>query len=197
MIAMVSGVVAHREAGAVVVEVGGVGYLVHVADPGAVPPVGQDVVLHTSLQVREDSMTLYGFRDRAGLALFDLLLSASGVGPKLALACLATMPPGILVAAIASGDLAVLTQVPGVGRKVAQRMVLELKDKVGASELDVDLIEVGEPAVSGGVRATVTEALVGLGYAGGEVRRALDGLDGEDEQELLRRALRRLAGAPA
>ncbi len=202
MIAMVRGRVVHRDATSVVVDVSGVGYLVHVADPMAVPPIGEEVVLHTSLQVREDSMTLYGFTDRAGLALFDLLLSASGVGPKLALACLATLPAANLRQAIAAGDVAMLTQVPGIGKKVAQRMVLELKDKVGASgEVDLEALTANGAtvvgSVGGGTRASVTDALAGLGYGMPEIRAALDGLDVDveatDEAEVLRLALRSLA----
>lgn len=196
MIAMVTGTVRHRDAGAVVVDVAGVGYLVHLADPSTIPPVGQEVTLHTSLQVREDSMTLYGFVDRAGLVLFELLLTSSGVGPKLALACLATMPPASLRSAIATGDLTTLTTVPGVGKKVAQRMVLELKDKVGGVGGDLDLTD-APTAAAAGPRATVTEALQGLGYAATEIREALADLDGEDEAELLRLVLRRLARTSA
>ena len=198
MIAMLRGTVVHRDATSLVIDVNGVGYVVHVADPGAVPPIGQDVVLHTSLQVREDSMTLFGFTDRVGLTLFDLLLSASGVGPKLALACLATLPANTLRSAVAEGDVAMLTQVPGVGKKVAQRMILELRDKMGGSaDLDLEALTANGATVVGGAgggpRASVTEALLGLGYAAAEVRGALDGLDEPDESELLRLALRRLA----
>lgn len=196
MIAMVRGVVAHRDIAKVVVDVHGVGYVVHVADPSTVPALGAEIVLHTSLQVREDSMTLYGFPDRAGLALFDLLLTSSGVGPKLALACLATMPPSALRQAIASADLATLSTVPGVGKKVAQRMVLELKDKVGGMGGDLDLSELATPEPAG-PRAAVHEALAGLGYVPSEIRAVLQDLDGEDEAELLRMALRRLAKANA
>jgi holliday junction DNA helicase RuvB len=132
VIAHLRGRVAHRTATDVVVDVQGVGYLVHVAAGERVPPHGELVELHTSLQVREESMTLYGFLDRGSLTLFELLLTSSGVGPKLALAALGTHRPDVLRTAIASGDLPTLTAVPGVGKKVAERLVLELKDKVGS-----------------------------------------------------------------
>ena len=119
MIAHVRGRVSHRGTEFVVVDVGGVGYLVHVASLDRVPPRGEDVELHTSLQVREDSMTLYGFPDRADLELFDLLLTSSGVGPKLALAALRTHRADVLRTAIATGDVATLTAVPGIGKKSA------------------------------------------------------------------------------
>lgn len=196
MIAHLRGRVAARSAGTVVVDVNGVGYLVNVAG-GTIPPRGEPVELHTSLQVREDSMTLYGFGERASLDLFELLLTSSGVGPKLALAALATHRPDALRRAIAEGDIDVLTLVPGIGKKVAQRLVLELRDKVGA---------VGEFEVRGGDGAAapaspvteVREALLGLGYSAGEVQTAMAELDtSEDAGEMLRRALRLLgSGVP-
>lgn len=196
MIAQLRGEVVHRELHRCVVDVGGVGYLVHVADASHLPAIGQPVVLHTSLQVREDSMTLYGFRELAALALFEVLLTSSGVGPKLALAALGTLAPTRLRQAIASGDLATLATIPGVGKKVAQRMVLELKDKVGGVGGDLELADIDTGPVAGPL-AAVHEALSGLGYGPQEVRVALRDLDGDDEAVLLRAALRRLAGASA
>ena len=171
------------------VDVNGVGYLVHVAGV-EIPPRGEPVELHTSLQVREDSMTLYGFGDRSSLELFELLMTSSGVGPKLALAALTTHPPDQLRRAIADQDLDVLTLVPGIGKKVAQRLILELRDKVGG---------VGEFEVRGGdgaavattPRSEVREALLGLGYSAGEVQAALAEVDAPDDaSELLRGALK-------
>jgi holliday junction DNA helicase RuvA len=198
VIAHLRGRVVHRSVSDVVVDVHGVGYLVHVPAGERVPPQGQTVELHTSLQVREESMTLYGFLDRGSLTLFELLLTSSGVGPKLALAALGTHRPDVLRTAIASGDLTSLTAIPGVGKKVAERLVLELKDKVGS-------VGAGAPTgVAGGTAtadphavAEVREALVGLGYAATEIQAALAALgplDGLETSELLRRALRQLAG---
>lgn len=193
MIASLRGRVAHRDAGTVVVDVHGVGYLVHVAPSEPVPARGEEVELHTSLQVREDSLTLYGFADRGSLALFELLLGSSGVGPKLALACLGTHRPDVLRTALAGGDVATLTAVPGVGKKVAERLVLELGDKVAGPV----------PVPSNGARGSagddqlgeVRDALLGLGYSSAEVQDALGALDGavDDTSGLLRRALRHLA----
>ncbi len=194
VIAHLRGRVAARAASHVVVDVGGVGYLVHVPGTDRVPPRGEPVELHTSLQVREDSMTLYGFPDRLALETFELLLTSSGVGPKLALAALATHRPDLLRQAIAGEDVAALTAIPGVGRKVAQRLVLELRDKVGG--LDGELPGAG---VSDGTHtplAEVRDALVTLGYGAGEVQTALADLEPDGEvSELLRRALRTLGGA--
>jgi len=189
MIAVVRGEVLDRSEGAVVVDVQGVGYRVLVPVGTAIPVPGRTVTLHTSLQVREDSMTLYGFLGRDELRLFELLLTSSGVGPRLALAALTALRPAVLEAAIADGDLAVLTSVPGIGRKVAERLVLELKDRVGSA--------MGSPAGSVAARddgavAAVREALAGFGFTPVEVRGALAQLDAgadEDSGALLRRAL--------
>lgn len=212
MIAQLRGRVAHRDLGRVVVDVGGVGYLVHVVAGERIPPRGEPVELHTSLQVREDAMTLYGFTDRDALVLFELLLTASGVGPKLALAAVGTHRPDVLRTAIGGADVATLTDIPGVGRKVAERLVLELKEKVG-------LPAAGLPAPGGTpgpdaeptALAEVRDALLGLGYSAGEVQQALATLAAEaaegaggggsdpapDTSTLLRRALRTLAGSTA
>jgi holliday junction DNA helicase RuvA len=199
VIAFLRGRVAHRRLGAVIVDVQGVGYLVHVTAGESLPAQGEPVELHTSLQVREDSMTLYGFVDRAALTLFELLLTSSGVGPKLALAALATHRPDVLRTAIGGGDVATLTAIPGVGKKVAERLVLELRDRVGGVP--------GTPAATAGQAGTTAEpaavaevrdALLGLGYSAGEVQSVLASLDPvhtTDTSELLRRALRQLGSA--
>jgi Holliday junction DNA helicase RuvA len=201
VIAHLAGTVAHRDATSVVVDVGGVGYLVHVTPADDVPAVGQPVRLHTSLQVREESMTLYGFTSPASLRLFELLLTSSGVGPKLALAALATHQPDVLRVAIAGADLATLTAVPGIGRKVAERLVLELKDKVGSVGAAIDPVSVaaGDGAPSGDHIDEVRDALLGLGYSSAEVQRALARIDepAADTAVLLRDALRVLGGTAA
>jgi holliday junction DNA helicase RuvA len=198
VIAHLRGRVAHRDAGSVVVDVGGVGYLVHVTPGDRIPPRGEPVELHTSMQVREESMTLYGFTDRTSLALFELLLTSSGVGPKLALAALGTHRPDVLRTEIAGADLPTLTAIPGVGKKVAERLVLELKDKVGGAT-GGELASVTAGADAGTVDE-VRDALLGLGYSAGEVQQALaavvaDGGIGAPTSELLRRCLRHLGAA--
>jgi holliday junction DNA helicase RuvA len=201
VIAHVRGRVAHRGAGTVVVDVGGVGYLVHVTGAAPLPARGEQVELHTSLQVREDSMTLYGFLDHGSLELFELLLSSSGVGPKLALAALGTQRPEVLRTAIAGGDLATLTTVPGIGKKVAERLVLELKDKVGMgleTHADAGAAATG---VAGDRDRELRDALTALGYTAGEVQEAVAALHAAgatgDTAELLRLALRELSGHAA
>lgn len=196
MIAHVRGEVMDRDAASVVVDVAGIGYLVHVTPGDRVPPRGQTVVLHTSLQVREDSLSLYGFTQRASLVLFELLISSSGVGPKLAMAALGTHHPDVLRVAIAGADIPTLTQIPGVGKKVAQRLVLELKDRVGAlAPAAEDTGDGPGPPTDVSVTGEVRDALLALGYSAGEVRAALSNtrVDGDvDAAQLLRAALRTL-----
>lgn len=198
MIGHLRGTVAQRDADTVVVDVHGVGYLVHVPSGAEVPARGQEVELATSLQVREDSMTLYGFTDPSSKVLFELLLTASGVGPKLAMAVLSTHRPATVHRAIVTGDLDTLVAVPGVGKKSAQRIVLELQSKLGS--LSQDLSSPGGVAVVGageadGPEAEVREALVALGYAPAEVAAALAAIDLDgDTPTLLRRALSSLGG---
>jgi Holliday junction DNA helicase RuvA len=193
MIARLRGEVLERGDGMVVVDVGGVGYLVHLPTSTQVPARGQAVELHTSLQVREDSMTLYGFTTASELRLFELLISSSGVGPKLALSVLSTLRPPAVESAIATGDVAMLTSVPGIGRKVADRLILELRDRV--APLDA----VGAPGSDGGQDASavaeVRAALSGFGFTPGEVQAALAAVTAtgdESASELLRQALQRL-----
>ena len=153
----------------VVVEVGGVGLAVQ-ATPATLATLrtGEEATLSTALVVREDSLTLFGFADQAARDLFGLLQTVSGIGPRIALATLAVLDPEQLRAALAEGNLTVLTQVPGIGRKGAERMVIELRDKVGA------LPAAAAPSVNGAVRGSVVEALVGLGFPAKQAEQAVD-----------------------
>lgn len=132
MIGHLAGVVAERDQTSVVVDVHGVGYVVHVAPSMLVPPRGAPIALHVHLHVREDALTLYGFVERSAKMLFELLLGSSGVGPRLALAALGSIGAERVATAIAAGDIATLTEIPGVGRKVAERLVLDLQDRIGS-----------------------------------------------------------------
>lgn len=200
MIGHVRGRVTERDAGTVIVDVDGVGYLVHVADPSVVPAPGGEVHLHTSLQVRDDAMDLYGFPDRDALRLFEQLMSASGVGPKLALAALRTHRPATLRRAIAEGDLETLKAVPGVGDKSAQRLVVELEGDI-TLEPSGAAGEAGGADEQAGALAEVRDALLALGYNAGEAQAALGELDLPEQadngdlsdgevSELVREALR-------
>lgn len=171
MIASVRGEVVEIALDHAVVEAAGVGYKV-MCTPSTLATLrrGSDTRLITAMIVREDSQTLYGFADADARDLFGTLLGVSGVGPKIALATLAVYDAPTLRQALADGDVTALTRVPGIGKRGAERMVLELRDKIGASPA------AGGPAVVGGnaVRAPVVEALVGLGFAAKQAEEATD-----------------------
>jgi len=169
----------------VLVEVGGVGYLVSVTPRtfGELEPTSS-AFLHVHHHIREDAQTLYGFLDRLERETFETLLTVHGVGPSMAIAVLSTHSPGTLVDIVASSDIASLTTVPGVGRKTAERIIMELKDKLQLPVLD----DGGSPTAS--VAANVRDALSGLGYSADEIREVLRSVpNGLDEAESLRLAL--------
>lgn len=178
----------------VVIELGGAGLAVQ-ATPATLAGLrsGTEAHLWTSLVVREDSLTLYGFADVEARDLFGLLQTASGVGPRLALATLAVLPPDQLCRALADGNVAKLTQVPGIGKKSAERLILELRDKVGATAAPG-----GAPGGDHAqVRSEVSEALVGLGFSWKQAEQSVEavlsgpGMDGAglDTAAVLRKAL--------
>ncbi|MET7640546.1 Holliday junction branch migration protein RuvA [Streptomyces sp. NPDC005438] len=201
MIAFVSGPVAALAPDSAVIEVGGVGLAVQ-CTPGTLASLraGEDARLATSLVVREDSLTLYGFADDDERQVFELLQTASGVGPRLAQAMLAVHTPDALRLAFSSGDEKALTAVPGIGKKGAQKLLLELKDRLGAPG------SVGQPrpaspaSAPAGWREQLLAALVGLGYAQREAEEAVTSVAPRAEEaggepsvpELLRAALRSL-----
>jgi Holliday junction DNA helicase RuvA len=170
-----------------VIEASGVGYKV-MATPATLSTLrrGTDTRLITAMIVREDSMTLYGFADSAARDLFLTLIGVSGVGPKLALATLAVHDPDALRRALADGDVTTLTRVPGIGKRGAERMVLELRDKVGPCGPTA-----GASAVNGhAVRGPVVEALVGLGFAVKQAEDATDKVLGGEPESSTAAALR-------
>ncbi len=206
MIAYVRGRVAAVHLTSAVVEVGGIGLDV-LCTPGTLATLrtGVEATLPTSMVVREDSMTLFGFLDEDEKALFELVQTASGVGPKLAQALLAVLPPDDFRAAVAADDVKTLTRVPGIGQKGAQRIILELKDRIGAP---TDRSAAAGPAPSAGLgeawRDQVQQGLVGLGWSAKEADRAIgqvadqiagDPLAAADVGALLRAALRTLSKA--
>ena len=193
MIGSVRGSVLERSAvGEVLVEVGGVGYRVLVplsAVPALAPGTG--AFLFTHLHVRDDAMVLYGFPTREERDTFEVLIGASGVGPKLALAILSVHSPAALQRALVDDDLDALTLVPGVGKRTALRLAVELK-----ARLDVPDVETIGGAAAPSARSEVRAALSGLGYEPDEVRDVLAQVDGDGSvEELLRDALKMLAVA--
>lgn len=203
MIAFVKGTVAEVSLSSVVVEVGGVGLEVN-CTPHTIASLrtGAEAVLPTSMIVREDSMTLFGFLDDDEKSLFEMLLTASGVGPKLAQAMLAVLSPDDLRRAVTTEDVKALTRVPGIGQKGAQRIILELKDRIGApSGGPQPRVAASAPRVAAW-REQVHGGLVGLGWSAKEADKALDAVAPEAEESaepdvaaLLRSALRSLSRA--
>jgi holliday junction DNA helicase RuvA len=186
MIGFLHGTVVERSGDRAVIDVGGIGYgvLVSASTLGALPPTGRKARVLTHLQVRDDQLVLYGFATSEERDLFLLLLGVSGIGPKVALAILSVLSADALRRAILAGDADAITVVPGVGKRVAARIVLDLREKLGG--------EVEVPAE--GPLVEVREALSGMGLGPDEVRTALDGIepDGRPVEELLRTALQRV-----
>lgn len=199
MIAQLRGTIVDSSLGEVVLDVHGVGYRIFVAPGTRVGVVGQELTVHTSLVVREDALDLYGFVDVTARTLFTTLLGVAGVGPKLALAALGTLGADGLRRAVVTEDIAALTVVPGIGKKGAQRMILELQEKLGSLTDHDGMPAAAGPAANGhDVRTEVRQALAALGYAPAEVAQTLDALpaDADDTPEgLLREALRSLGTA--
>ena len=187
MIGRLRGVLVARTAAGVVMEVGGVGYEVNVTprDQASLPILGDEVVLHTHLVVREDLLALYGFEREQSRDMFRVLLGSSGVGPALAMSILATMRPDEVRMAVATEDVRALVAVHGIGKRTAEKLILELRPKLGA--------HTSRSAASGNL-SRAREALESLGYAAAEIQEALGEVptDGSVE-ELVRSALRVLA----
>ena len=205
MIGSLRGVLVERGLdGAMVIEVGGVGYRVLVPPPTAarLGAQGEEVLLHTHLAVREDALTLYGFATRDERVCFEALIGSHGVGPALAMAVLSVHRPVDLRRAVADDDVGALCLVPGVGRKTAARLLIELKDRLGAAPggpSSAPAAPVGTPAANGldpSPRSDVRHALAALGYGPEEVVDAVRELpESDDAAQLLRAALAHLARA--
>ncbi|MCC7495274.1 MAG: Holliday junction branch migration protein RuvA [Fimbriimonadaceae bacterium] len=195
MIAHLNGTLTLLREDRAVIECGGVGYLVLLAGAtvARLPAVGSPLRLPVYLAVREDAMLLYGFGSDDEKALFEELLTVSGVGPKVAQGAVSAIPPAQLVEALARGDEARLVGLPGVGKKLAQRLIVELSERVGKQAWSV---AAGDPA-GGAAPAELLEALTGLGFSTVEARRAARAAllhlgDGAALEALLKEALRRL-----
>ena len=185
-----------------VIDVGGIGFSCQIplSTRAKLPPPGEECRLHTRLLWRDDGPALYGFATPAEAEVFDLLIRVSGVGPKIAVAVLSGASPDSVLEALALEDVESLRRFPGIGKKTAERMVLELKDRVSASLegqrlAGADRAGAGAPASRAG---QLVQALLGLGYSRAEATLALDALpkgalEGASEEELIRRALQHLA----
>jgi holliday junction DNA helicase RuvA len=188
MIALVSGEVAVRRGDHVVVSCGGVGYRLAVSAETLrhVPRVGDPATLHSHLIVRDDALLLYGFATEEERDLFLLLIGVQGVGPKMALAVLSGGPPRELLGAVAGGDVARLQSVPGIGKRTAERIVVELREKVGAGpgEDPIVITRADDP------RTLARDGLLGLGFTPQESEALLDGARGDTPEALIAHALK-------
>lgn len=199
MIASVSGEVLVRRADYVVIDAGGVGYRLAVSAETlkAVPARGKRTTLHAQLVSRDDALSLYGFASEEERDLFQHLTSVGGVGPKVAMAALSGGPVRELLRAIAAGDAKRFQAVPGIGKRTAERIIVELREKVaGEIEGDSD----GVAAIADGEedpRALAREGLLNLGYAPAEAEKLLSSAKGDSPEEIVQAALRRAAGAKA
>jgi len=189
MIGLVRGEVAVRRPDHVVVLAGGVGYRLAVSSETLrhVPAAGQEVTLHAHLIVRDDALNLYGFATEEERDLFLLLLGVQAVGPKVALAVLSGGPPRELMRAIAAGDAPRFQAVPGIGKRTAERIIVELRPKVAAGDVEA-APAAGAPADD--PRAVARDGLLGLGYSAVEVESLLAAADGATAEELIANALR-------
>ena len=188
MIALVSGTVAVRRSDFVVVACGGVGYRLAVSAETLkrVPAVGTPVTLHTHLVVRDDALALYGFATEQERELFLMLLAVQSVGPKVAVAVLSGAAPRDLLAAVAAGDVARLQAAPGVGKRTAERIVVELREKVGVTlgEGEISVSRADDPV------SLARDALLGLGYSANEAQQLLEDAPADTTEELISHALR-------
>ena len=207
MIAYIRGTLAYTEPeeGVAVLESGGIGYRILLSgrDLDLLPPVGEELRLYTHLQVREDDMSLYGFLSRSDLEMFRQLLGVNGIGPKGALGILSALRPEDLRLAVMTGDAKAISRAPGVGAKTAQRIILDLKDKVQAEDLLTPLLD-GSAAVSpaagnglsGNAAKEAVEALVALGYTNAEAVKAVKSANVTEEMDseaVLKASLKYLA----
>jgi Holliday junction DNA helicase RuvA len=197
MFAFIRGAIVSRQLDHLVVENHGIGYKIF-ASPELMarfPARGETVLVHTSLYIREDQLALYGFPSLEDLKLFELLLTVSGVGPKVASAIVGTFTPGQFAMAVLSGDAKTLTQVRGIGRKGAERLILELKDKLKGADIPEAAGSVSNVPVGGQtVQSEAISALVVLGYSATEATQAVQAAGGAASglEDLIRLALRQL-----
>ena len=198
MYAHIEGIVAEKSAEGIVIDAGGVGYEMSVsaATLAACPQAGERAKVYTYLSVREDAMELFGFSTREEKRMFLRLIGVSGIGPRTALGVLSALSVRDLSIALVTGDAQALARAPGIGKKTAQRLVLELKDKVSDEELTSSGAPVPARAAGSGAEGEAIEALMALGYPAGEAAKAVSAVAGQTDRadEILRLALRSMSG---
>ena len=202
MYAYIRGILAETEEDAVVVEAGGIGYRIYTTGQtyGALPPVGGTVRIYTYQQVREDAVLLFGFLTKSDLEIFRKCITVSGIGPKGALAILSVLDADSLRFAIMSGDVKAISRAPGIGPRTAERLILELKDKIRIDDTLIDkeiesLRGKGGEAAGSSQKKEAVEALVSLGYGQAEAAKAvsaIEGIEAMDSGDVLKAALKNL-----
>ncbi len=199
MISYLSGKIAHKETGSLIIDVGGVGFRVFMPtiDLALVPEEGREAKIYTYFHVREDAMELYGFSDKKGIEYFNKLLSVNGVGCKAALAILSALPPSELAAAIVSGDAKAISRAQGVGGKIAQRIILELREKVGIPDAEAFGAAKTPAAAAASEDVKAINALIALGCSPSEAQKTVVGISSEGKtlatEEIIKEALRRMS----
>lgn len=193
MIAYVKGIIAHKDGYGVILEANGIGYEMSMSSKalGTLPAVGNTAQVWTYLHVKDDGMSLFGFCDAAEKEMFVKLIGVSGIGPKMAISALSTFNPKELASAIASGDVTRISSVPGVGKKTAQRVVLELQ---GILKSEADQFSATEDSAKSGAMADASAALESMGFTSPEIAAALKGCTSEDVSAIMRYALKQLGG---
>ncbi len=201
MYSYIKGVLAELEEDAIVVETGGIGYHIYTTGQtfSRLPSLGDEVKIYTYLYIREDAMLLYGFCSKDELRVFKLLLGVSGIGPKGALAILSVMTTDDLRFAVLGDDAKTIAKAPGVGVKTAQRLILELRDKLSIEDAFEEKLSQAEDTArdkAKGAKNEAVQALVALGYSSSEALKALGGIEITEEtdvEDLLKAALRNMA----
>ena len=198
MIAYVKGIIAHKDGYGVILEANGIGYEMSMSSKalGTLPAVGNTAQVWTYLHVKDDGMSLFGFCDASEKEMFVKLIGVSGIGPKMAISALSTFNPKELASAIAAGDVTRISSVPGIGKKTAQRLVLELKDKVTDEELTSSGPSVSVRPAADSAETEAIEALMALGYPASDAAKAVSAVAGQAAKtdEILRLALRGMTG---
>lgn len=202
MISYIKGEIVYNDAEGVIIENNGIGYRVIVPAFSAQKLCSQkgEVIVYTYMSVREDGITLFGFSSVEERNLYEKLISVSGIGPKAAVSILGVLTPSQLITAIVSGDSAAIARAPGIGKKTAQRVILDLKDKIGNEEIaevfeGSEAMEISQTAAADDDRSEAVEALIALGYSRSEAVRAVSRIynEGMDVQKILSAALRELS----
>ncbi len=201
MYSYIKGVLAELEEDAIVVETGGIGYHIYTTGQtfSRLPSLGDEVKIYTYLYIREDAMLLYGFCSKDELRVFKLLLGVSGIGPKGALAILSVMTTDDLRFAVLGDDVKTIAKAPGVGVKTAQRLILELRDKLSIEDAFEEKLSQAEDTArdrAKGAKNEAVQALVALGYSSSEALKALGGIEITEEtdvEDLLKAALKNMA----